>query len=208
MAVTLASGAGVESALARSAACSRGWAFTEIGQALVAGRLRGETPWAALDRLGTELGVPELRELAASVALAGEDGARVRASVAARARSLRTRGLTDTEADAQAATERMSLPIVLLMAGFMIFVIYPALSRITTAHLTPPPTGGPSMPELAYLRILISLLRDRLAAQRAEQGSYTTEMVVATAIIVGLTITVGAILVDRVVSKAQSIPLN
>lgn len=64
------------------------------------------------------------------------------------------------------------------------------------------------MPELAYLRILISLLRDRLAAQRAEQGSYTTEMVVATAIIVGLTITVGAILVDRVISKAQSIPLN
>lgn len=133
VAVTLASGAGVESALARSAACSRGWVFTEIGQALVAGRLRGETPWAALDRLGTELGVAELRELAASVALAGEDGARVRASVAARARSLRTRGLTDTEADAQAATERMSLPIVLLMAGFMVFVIYPALSRIVTA---------------------------------------------------------------------------
>lgn len=133
VAVTLASGAGVESALARSAGCSAGWAFTEIGQALVAGRLRGETPWAALDRLGTELGIPELRELAASVALAGEDGARVRASVAARARSLRTRGLTDTEADAQAATERMSLPIVLLMTGFMIFVIYPALSRIVTA---------------------------------------------------------------------------
>jgi len=133
VAVTLASGAGVESALARSAACSQGWAFGEIGQALVAGRLRGETPWAALDRLGTELGVAELRELAASVALAGEDGARVRASVAARARSLRIRGLTESEAEAQASTERMSLPIVLLMAGFMVFVIYPALSRIVTS---------------------------------------------------------------------------
>lgn len=64
------------------------------------------------------------------------------------------------------------------------------------------------MPELAYLRTLISLLRDRLSVGRAEQGSYTTEMVVATAIIVGLTITVGAIIVDRVVSKANSIPLN
>lgn len=61
------------------------------------------------------------------------------------------------------------------------------------------------MPELAYLRTLISLLHDRLAADR---GSYTTEMVVATAIIVGLTITVGAIIVDRVVSRANSIPLN
>ena len=64
------------------------------------------------------------------------------------------------------------------------------------------------MPELAYLRTLISLLRDRLAAQDPEQGSYTTEMVVATAIIVGLTIAVGAIIVDRVIAKANSIPLN
>ncbi|MEW6473548.1 MAG: hypothetical protein AB1679_14875 [Actinomycetota bacterium] len=64
------------------------------------------------------------------------------------------------------------------------------------------------MPELTYLRTLISLLHDRLAAHRGEQGSYTTEMVVATAIIIGLTITVGAIIVDRVVAKARSIPLN
>ena len=64
------------------------------------------------------------------------------------------------------------------------------------------------MPEFAYLQTLVSMLRARLAAQRAEQGSYTTEMVVATAIIVGLTITVGAIIVDRVVSRASSIPLN
>jgi len=64
------------------------------------------------------------------------------------------------------------------------------------------------MPELAYLRTLISLLRDRLDAHDPEQGSYTTEMVVATAIIVGLTIAVGAIIVDRVIAKANSIPLN
>jgi hypothetical protein len=132
VAVTLAGGAGVETALHRSADTGRGWAFEEIRQALLASRLLGETPWAGLDRLGVELGVVELRELAASIALAGEDGAKVRASIAAKARALRTRGVTDSEAAAQAATERMSLPIVLLMLGFMVFVTYPAIARILT----------------------------------------------------------------------------
>jgi Flp pilus assembly protein TadB len=132
VAVTLAGGAGIETALHRSAETGQGWAFEEVRQALLTSRLLGETPWTGLDRLGQELGIVELQELAASVALAGEDGARVRVSIAAKARAVRTRVLTDTEAGAQAATERMSLPIVLLMVGFMIFVIYPAIARIIT----------------------------------------------------------------------------
>jgi Flp pilus assembly protein TadB len=130
--VSLAGGAGIETALHRSVETGQGWAFEELRHALLTSSLLGSTPWAALDRLGVELGVVELRELAASVALAGEDGARVRASIAAKARALRARSLTDTEADAEAATERMSLPIVVLMVGFMIFVVFPAISRILT----------------------------------------------------------------------------
>jgi Flp pilus assembly protein TadB len=130
--VSLAGGAGVETALHRSVETGQGWAFEELRHALLMSSLLGSTPWAALDRLGVELGVVELRELAASVALAGEDGARVRTSIAAKARALRARSLTDTEADAEAATERMSLPIVVLMVGFMIFVVFPAISRILT----------------------------------------------------------------------------
>jgi Flp pilus assembly protein TadB len=132
VAITLAGGAGVETALERSAKTGRGWAFEELRQALLASRLQGETPWAGLDRLGSDLGIVELQELAASVGLAGEDGARIRTSLASKARSLRTRGLTETEGKAHAATERMSIPIVLLMVGFMIFVIFPAIDRITT----------------------------------------------------------------------------
>lgn len=130
--VALAGGAGVETALHRGVETGQGWSFLELRHALVSARLRGDTPWAALDRLGQELGVAELQELAASVALAGEDGSSVRASVSAKARAMRTRGLAAAEADAQAATERMSLPIVVLMAGFMVFVIYPAVARILT----------------------------------------------------------------------------
>ena len=55
--------------------------------------------------------------LAASVSLAGTEGAKVRQSLAAKAAALRTHQLTDAEGSAQAATERMSLPVVLLMAA-------------------------------------------------------------------------------------------
>jgi hypothetical protein len=93
-------------------------------------RLQGETPWAGLARLGEELSFPELGELAASAALAGDEGARVRASLAAKARSLRLHGLTDVEAAAQSATERMTLPVVLLMLGFIVFLVYPAVEQV------------------------------------------------------------------------------
>jgi len=132
VAVRLAGGAGVESALSTSAHAGHGWAFAEIRQALAEARLMGEPPWTGLARLGTELGVSELGELAASVTLAGDEGARVRGSIAAKARAIRTRGLADAESAAQSASERMSLPIVLLMLGFVVFLGYPAVMQVLT----------------------------------------------------------------------------
>jgi len=132
VAVRLAGGAGVESALSASASSGQGWMFAEVRQALAEARLMGEPPWTGLERLGTDLGVSELNELAASVTLAGDEGARVRTSIAAKARSIRTRGLSDAESAAQAASERMSLPIVLLMVGFVVFLGYPAVTQVLT----------------------------------------------------------------------------
>jgi len=132
VAVRLAGGAGVESAPTASADTGQGWVFTEIRQALAEARLMGEPPWTGLDRLGRNLGVSELNELAASVTLAGDEGARVRTSIAAKARAIRTRGLSDAEGAAQAASERMSLPIVLLMVGFVVFLGYPAVTQVLT----------------------------------------------------------------------------
>lgn len=130
VAVRLAGGAGVESALTDSAAAGQGWVFIELRQALAEARLMGEPPWAGLARLGTEIDIAELRELAASAALAGDEGARVRASIASKAKALRVRGLTDAEGAAQAASERMSLPIVLLLVGFIVFLGYPAINQV------------------------------------------------------------------------------
>ncbi|MGD9793837.1 MAG: type II secretion system F family protein [Acidimicrobiia bacterium] len=132
VAVRLAGGAGVESALSSSAKGGHGWAFSEIRQALAEARLMGEPPWTGLDRLGTALQISELNELAASVTLAGDEGARVRGSISAKARSIRVRGLADAESAAQSASERMSLPIVLLMLGFVVFLGYPAVMQVLT----------------------------------------------------------------------------
>jgi tight adherence protein C len=130
--VALAGGGGVETALADAASIGRGWAFAYLRRALDDARLARETPWAALGRLGVELGVGELSELAASVSLAGTEGAKVRASLGAKAASLRTHELAEAETADQAATERMSLPIVMLFAGFLFFIGFPAVERVLT----------------------------------------------------------------------------
>ncbi len=131
--ISLAGGAGVEGALTDAAASAgQGIAAARLRQALEEARLRREPPWVALGRLGEELAVPELVELAASLGLAGTEGARVRPSLTAKAASLRAHELTETEAAAQAATERMSLPVVLLFAAFLVFIGFPAIARVVS----------------------------------------------------------------------------
>jgi tight adherence protein C len=130
VAVNLAAGRGVEGALDTAAGAGEGWAFGEIRQALYRAKIMGETPWSGLDRLGEELGIADLRELAASVSLAGDNGAKVRTSLAAKARALRVKGLADVEEAAQAASERMSLPVILLLCGFVLFIGFPAIARV------------------------------------------------------------------------------
>ncbi|HET9732292.1 MAG TPA: type II secretion system F family protein [Acidimicrobiales bacterium] len=128
--IALAGGGGVETALADAAGIGDGWAYDRLRACLDRARLARESPWAALDRLGIDLGVAELGELAASVGLAGSEGAKVRASLAAKAASLRSHQLAEAETAAQAATERMSLPVVLLFAGFLCFIGFPAIERV------------------------------------------------------------------------------
>lgn len=128
--IVLAAGAGVETALAYAAEAGDGWAFAELRAALHRSRLAGDSPWAAFQRLGEELDVRELREVASSLALAGTHGAKVRASLEARASALRSRDLAEMEGDAEAATERMAIPSVLMVAGFVVFVGFPAVTEI------------------------------------------------------------------------------
>lgn len=126
--ISLAGGAGVDSALHAAARAGKGWAFERFQLALDTAHLTRTTPWTRLRQLGVELGVADLSELAASVSLAGTEGARVRTSLATKAAALRTREHNEIETNAQATTERMALPVAAFLTGFLIFLTYPALT--------------------------------------------------------------------------------
>ncbi|WP_368660817.1 type II secretion system F family protein [Amycolatopsis sp. Hca4] len=128
--ITLAGGAGVEVALLAAAEVGRGRAFTQLRRALDAAQLTRTTPCSTLRRLGEDLDIAELAELAASISLAGTEGAKIRTSLAAKAKALRTHLVAEAEAEAQAATERMALPVTLLFLGFLGFIAYPAVTQV------------------------------------------------------------------------------
>ena len=128
--VVLAGGGGVETALHRASQAGAGWAPARIRGSLEAAQAMRMSPWSALERLGEELSVPELCDLASSVSLAGTEGARIRASLVAKAASLRSHELAEAEAKANRATEAMSAPVALLAIGFVVFLGFPAVMGV------------------------------------------------------------------------------
>ena len=54
----------------------------------------------------------------------------IRCCPSAKAATLRRRGLADVESAANAANERMAMPVVLLVVGLIVFIGYPAIARI------------------------------------------------------------------------------
>lgn len=129
--VLLAGGAGVETALSAAADAGDGWVFDTLRDTLVRARTSRTSPWAGLDDLGRRLEVRELVELSASVELAGEQGARIRLSLVAKAEAMRGRQAAEIEARAHAATERMGLPTVLMFVGFLVLLGYPAAVTVS-----------------------------------------------------------------------------
>jgi len=130
--VLLAGGAGIETALHAAADAGDGWGYQTIRSELRRARLTGQSPWDTFAGLAERLGVSELAELAASVSLAGSHGARIRASLAAKADTLRGHQIAETESAAEAATERMTVPVAVLLFGFLVFIAYPAIAQITS----------------------------------------------------------------------------
>ena len=130
--VLLAGGAGIETALYAAADAGDGWGYQTIRSELRRARLTGQSPWDTFAGLAERLGVSELAELAASVSLAGSHGARIRASLAAKADTLRGHQIAETESAAEAATERMTVPVAVLLFGFLVFIAYPAIAQITS----------------------------------------------------------------------------
>lgn len=128
----LAGGAGIETALVAASRVGDGPTYRLISDALHVARSTRRSPWDVLSDEGRRIGVDELPELAATIKLGGEQGARMTASLVAKATSLRHKQMADIEAAANASTERMGLPMVLMFVAFLVLLGYPAVHLIGT----------------------------------------------------------------------------
>jgi tight adherence protein C len=135
--ILLAAGNSLEAALRTAAAGTDDWAHTQVRQCLYAAGVSRQPASEALRELGKRLAVEQLTQLGDGLIMAEREGAAMRESLAARARGLREKHLTDTEAKAGSATEGMSFPLVAFVLGFILLIGYPALIGLSTGLGSP-----------------------------------------------------------------------
>ncbi len=128
--MSLAGGRGVPEALSTSAHIGRSWAFELIQDTLEHARLLRISPWEAFARLGERTGMNELSDLGGALLLVADDGAKVKASLAARASTLRRRQLAEAESAAEKADQTIQIAQVVLFVGFLLFLSYPAVVNV------------------------------------------------------------------------------
>ncbi|MFH8492228.1 hypothetical protein [Streptomyces longisporoflavus] len=121
---------GPEAAVQRTAEVGDHWILTRISAALKRAELAGIPQWEALKQLGEQLDIPELAAPAESFSLAGA-GASIQKTLATQALLLRQRLLTDREAEANSASERLVVPGTILFTVVLIMFAYPAFSALT-----------------------------------------------------------------------------
>jgi tight adherence protein C len=126
--IALAGGAGVEDALLDAAAAGSGPQLEQLSATMHAAQTRRLKLWDAIDELGAAADISPLRELAASMSLAGESGSRVRDTLAAKAAALRARQLAEVEAEAQKASETMGIAPALMAMAAVVLIAYPAVA--------------------------------------------------------------------------------
>jgi tight adherence protein C len=130
VAMSMQAGRGHAEALPASAAIGTGWAFTHLQDAIDGARFSGTTAWHALGQLGERFGLRELTDLDAALTLANEDGAKVRATLVARAETLRSERIADAEAAAAQATESMRFALIVMVFAFLSYELFPSIARL------------------------------------------------------------------------------
>ncbi len=130
VALEMAGSAAPAEALPNAARVGAGWPMALLRDTLWRATLSGQDQWEALTDLGTRIGVTELRDLGALVRLVGRDGARVRATLTARAATLRRRELAEAEGQAGQKDQSMRLAQILIGFAFIVFLAYPAIVNV------------------------------------------------------------------------------
>jgi Flp pilus assembly protein TadB len=131
VALEMAGYAAAEAALPQAARYGGTWSMLLIRDTLLRARLSGEDRWDALTALGERIGVADLRDLGSLVKTVADDGAQVRQTLSARAASMRRALLAEDDIEAKRRKQMMGLAGLLIAAGFMLFVGYPAFVNIS-----------------------------------------------------------------------------
>jgi tight adherence protein C len=132
-AMRLASGAGLAEALRDAAGVGVGPAFTRLRTTLADTRSAALSHAAVFDRLGRELDIADLRDLAAALSLVETSGARAEEALRAKAASLRARELADAYGRANERSQSMLAAQAVLGLGFLLFLGYPALAVVAAS---------------------------------------------------------------------------
>lgn len=127
---SISGGGGVTTAMADAVAMGDGWVFDKLRNSLNEASLNGTSSWHALDSLGCQLQVTSLIELAGSLTLAGNSGARVTETLHSRAESSRAKELAEMRSDAEAKSSTLGLPVGLMLVGWVIFLGFPAVAGL------------------------------------------------------------------------------
>lgn len=123
-------GAALNAALEEPAKITDGWPFRRVHQALTRARHGQQQPWRALARLGEEIGVRDLIDLAHTAEIAGSEGAKMHDILVAKITSMRHEASAAARAEANSRTTAMWVPTSLLMLGFVILVGFPFFSKL------------------------------------------------------------------------------
>jgi hypothetical protein len=123
-------GAALNAALEEPAKITEGWPFQRVDQALIRARHGQQQPWRALARLGEEIGVRDLIDLAHTAEIAGNEGAKMHDVLVAKITAMRHEASAAARAEANSRTTAMWVPTSLLMLGFVILFGFPFFSRL------------------------------------------------------------------------------
>ncbi|RAY12960.1 hypothetical protein DPM19_23440 [Actinomadura craniellae] len=123
-------GAALNAALEEPAKVADGWPFARVHQALTRARHAQQQPWRALARLGENIDVRDLIDLAHTAEIAGGEGAKMHDVLVAKVTAMRHEASAAARSEANARTTAMWVPTSLLMLGFVILVGFPFFSRL------------------------------------------------------------------------------
>lgn len=131
VAVALLGNTTADSALSSAASVSDSWVFRRIRREYQVADLTRTTKWDALERLGSQIGVPPLVDMARTMRLS-EARVGLRDQLLAGCDMLRAQVAADDKAAAERITGRMQFPVIATLIPILLIMTIPSVFQLTT----------------------------------------------------------------------------